>query len=33
MTDISQRVLIHHLRIIEQTGLVHRDVYAQFHQK
>jgi len=33
LPGISQKVLTHHLRIMEQTELVHRDVYAQVPPK
>lgn len=29
LTGISQKVLTQHLRIMEETGLVHREVYAE----
>ena len=33
LTGISQKVLTQHLRTMEETGLVHREVYAQVPPK
>ena len=33
LTGISQKVLTQHLRIMEETGLVHREVYAEVPPK
>ncbi|MFV0528953.1 MAG: winged helix-turn-helix transcriptional regulator [Lachnospiraceae bacterium] len=33
LTGISQKVLTQHLRIMEENGLIHREVYAQVPPK